>query len=137
MGKREMLEINMDEVEKRAWDAQMTLPQLSNEMGASLGYLWQVKSNGGQISKLKYKQMIRVLNVPFGTFIPKSKAKTLGELLSSGEITPEDFKQQHPSTTEREPEQIELISMEHEMLLEMKKLTSTMQDILNVLKGWE
>ena len=109
MGKREMLEINMGEVEKRAWDAQMTLPQLSDEMGASLGYLWQVKSNGGQISKLKYKQMIRVLNVPFGTFIPKSKAKTLGELLSSGDITLEEFKQQHPSITKQEPEQIELI----------------------------
>ena len=38
---------------------------------------------------------------------------------------------------EHEPEQIELISIEHEMLLEMKKLTSTMQEILNVLKGWE
>lgn len=136
MGKREMLEINMGEVEKRAWDAQMTLPQLSNEMGASLGYLWQVKSNGGQISKLKYKQMIRVLNVPFGTFIPDAKQKTLGELLSSGDITFEEFKQ-HPSTTEQEPEQIELISIEHETLLEMKKLTSTMQEILNVLKGWE
>ena len=94
MGKREMLEINMDEVEKRAWDAQMTLQQLSNEMGASLGYLWQVKSNGGQISKLKYKQLIRVLNVPFGTFIPDAKQKTLGELLSSGDITLEEFKQQ-------------------------------------------
>ena len=137
MGKREMLEINVGEVEKRAWDAQMTLAQLSNEMGASLGYLWQVKSNGGQISKLKYKQLIRVLNVPFGTFIPDAKQKTLGELLSSGDITPEDFKQQHPSTTEQESEQIELISIEHEMLLEMKKLTSTMQAILNVVKGWE
>ena len=137
MGKREMLEINVGEVEKRAWDAQMTLAQLSNEMGASLGYLWQVKSNGGQISKLKYKQLIRVLNVPFGTFIPDEKQKTLGELLSSGDITPEDFKQQHPSTTEQESEQIELISIEHEMLLEMKKLTSTMQAILNVVKGWE
>ena len=137
MGKREMLEINVGEVEKRAWDAQMTLAQLSNEMGASLGYLWQVKSNGGQISKLKYKQLIRVLNVPFGTFIPDAKKKTLGELLSSGDITPEDFKQQHPSTTEQESEQIELISIEHEMLLEMKKLTSTMQAILNVVKGWE
>ena len=137
MAKREMLEINMDEVEKRARDAQMTLPQLSDVMRASLGYLWQVKSNGGQISKLKYEQLITVLNVPFGTFIPKSKAKTLGELLSSGEITPEDFKQQHPSISEQEPEQIELISIEHEMLLEVKKLTSTMQEILNVLKGWE
>ena len=137
MGKREMLEINMGEVEKRAWDAQMTLPQLSDEMGASSNYMWQVKSNGGQISKLKYKQMIRVLNVPFGTFIPNSKAKTLGELLSSGDITLEEFKQQHPSITKQEPEQIELISMEHEMLLEVKKLTSTMQEILNVLKGWE
>ena len=137
MGKREMLEINMGEVEKRAWDAQMTLPQLSDEMGASSNYMWQVKSNGGQISKLKYKQLIRVLNVPFGTFIPNSKAKTFGELLSSGDITLEEFKQQHPSITEQEPEQIELISIEHEMLLEMKKLTSTMQEILNVLKGWE
>ena len=137
MAKREMLEINMDEVEKRARDAQMTLPQLSDVMRASLGYLWHVKSNGGQISKLKYEQLITVLNVPFGTFIPKSKAKTLGELLSSGEITPEDFKQQHPSISEQEPEQIELISIEHEMLLEVKKLTSTMQEILNVLKGWE
>ena len=137
MGKREMLEINMGEVEKRAWDAQMTLPQLSYEMGASSNYMWQVKSNGGQISKLKYKQLIRVLNVPFGTFIPNSKAKTFGELLSSGDITLEEFKQQHPSTTEQEPEQIELISIEHETLLEMKKLTSTMQEILNVLKGWE
>ena len=96
-----------------------------------------MKSNGGQISKLKYKQLIRVLNVPFGTFIPDAKQKTLGELLSSGDITLEEFKQQHPSTTEQEPEQIELISIEHEMLLEVKKLTSTMQEILNVLKGWE
>ena len=137
MGKREMLEINMGEVEKRAWDAQMTLPQLGDEMGASSKYMWQVKSNGGKISKLKYKQLIRVLNVPFGTFIPDSKQKTFGELLSSGEITPEDFKQQHPSIAEQEPEQIELISIEHEMFLEVKKLTSTMQEILNVLKGWE
>ena len=68
---------------------------------------------------------------------PESKPKTFGELLSSGEITPEDFKQQHPSISEQEPEQIELISIEHEMLLEVKKLTSTMQEILNVLKGWE
>lgn len=137
MGKREMLQINMGEVEKRAWDAQMTLPQLSNEMGASSNYMWQVKSNGGNISKLKYKQLIKVLNVPFGTFIPKSKQKTFGELLSRGDITLEEFKQQHPSTTEQEPEQIELISIEHEMLLELKKLTSTMQEILNVVKGWE
>lgn len=136
MAKREMLQIDVGEVEKRAWDAQMTLPQLSNEMGASSGYLWQVKSNVGNISKLKYKQLIKVLNVPFGTFIPKSKQKTFGELLSSGDITLEEFKQ-HPSITEREPEQIELISIEHEMLLEMKKLTSTMQEILNVLKGCE
>ena len=138
MGKREMLEINVDEVEKRAWDAQMTLSQLSEILrGTSSGYLYQVKSTGGKISKLKYKQLIRVLNVPFGTFIPDSKQKTFGELLSSGEITPEDFKQQHPSISEQEPEQIELISIEHEMLLEVKKLTSTMQEILNVLKGWE
>ena len=153
-----MVKINFDELENHLNSIGMTFSRLSMIMNSGHSYFSNVRyQQDCKASNNKYRQMLYVLNLPMGTFIverspekkepvvfaphgtfiPDAKPKTFGELLSSGEITPEDFKQQHPSISEQEPEQIELISIEHEMLLEVKKLTSTMQEILNVLKGWE
>lgn len=153
-----MVEVNFEELENHLHSIGMSISGLSRMMNSAHSFFSNVKKQQGcKMSQNKYKQMVSTLNLPMGTFIvkrspekkepvvfaphgtfiPDSKPKTFGELLSSGDITLEEFKQQHPSTTEQEPEQIELISIENETLLEMKKLTSTMQEILNVLKGWE
>lgn len=141
------IKVDYDAIKKYIKSQNLTIVEISTKLNWAIGYFNKIKNNNDStMSNPRYNQLIDFFKLPYGTFIvyglepelePNSKTKTFGELLSSGDITLEEFKQQHPSTTEQEPEQIELISIEHEMLLEMQKLTSTMQAILNVVKGWE
>lgn len=131
MSKKIMIDINIQELEDFLKQNKMTFTQLSLKMFSSISYFTHVKKQK-KMMQVKYKTMVEVLGVPYGTF-------TIGDIfkVQSSQEKKEPVVVWQMHTKPEQPEQIELISIEHEMLLEMKKLTSTMQEILNVLKGCE